>query len=364
MSLNVADFGQKLPAIKGVQGSFTCFTATIEVRNLLKLISFDYEKESPEDRAQRIANPTRVNKVANYILEHPNSHVFNACTLMLRGNHTFKKLEKPTDGKPEFGILEISPEATVYPVDGQHRLKGYIRALADIEKKDKAEKAQFKPILEDCVSVCIWEETNIERSQQIFHDINYNVAKPCSSLALYYDKGKEETELTRQVMNRVEFLKRYTDVERTSISGKSKYLFTFNALHDALNKWMFLRSTLKFETKCDIAVQFFETLIEEMPLWSEAKGDNVYVTSSIRQGNIAFQAITLCALGGIGFQVLRNRRNAIPNQQWRNKLLKLDLGGTDWTLQNPDWEGMILFGGRIRKNATTIQALTLYLMNG
>ena len=64
------------------------------------------------------------------------------------------------------------------------------------------------------ISVVFFEDKGLERSQQIFTDLNKHAVKTSNSIAELYDSRDDLAVITREVISKVPFINTYTDKEK------------------------------------------------------------------------------------------------------------------------------------------------------
>ena len=332
-------------AVRGIQAGCEYYTLMMPVRMLYKsFLETDLEMPA-EMRAQRLPNARRVKQITQYILENLQSYVFSSLTASvcfpeLNDGDGFKFA---CAGNSDAGILNIPMSAQFLLNDGQHRLAAL-----------KAAWKECPDLGDDTISVVVFHDRGLQRQQQIFHDLN-QAAKPNKSIGLAYDHRSEAGELVRQLRQVVPVFERFTDLEKTSVSGKSGKLFTLNGLHNAVS---IMRKGLG-ELFCtpELLQQYWEAVTYAIPDWQAVQSHQL-TANEVRRESISGHAITLEALAYLGIELLQDNPERLV---WQVRLDQLNLDQVDWRKANPDWEGLFIFGGTIRKNKTTTQALGRYL---
>ena len=172
----------RFPAVKGIQARKEYYIAMIPLKTLSELFSENEDKVLPEQRAQRKLNETRIPMISRYILDNRDSYVFSALAASIDGRHTFK----PNAANGNTGTLEISKKARFLINDGQHRKA----AILDAINEDPSLK-------EETISIVFFADQGLQRSQQIFTDLNKNAVKTSNSISELYDSRDEMAVLTR-----------------------------------------------------------------------------------------------------------------------------------------------------------------------
>lgn len=332
------------PAIRGIQAGREYYTTMIPLRLLSKLFVFEDEEMPAQMRAQRVLNLRRAKAITNYVLDSKR-YVLNALTVTVDVPHeeTNDFCFKPFADAFDIGYLQVPMSARFLLADGQHRAEGLKQALAE------------NPDLKDeTISVVLFWHTSLEAAQQMFHDLNNYTAKPSKSINLLYDHRTDTASITREVLKTVPVFRQYTDTERTSLTKNSTKLFTLNGLAEA-NQVLLQNIEQPQKEQTELAITFWQAVTEQIPDWTailEKRRD----PGEVRQELLSGHAITLVALGYLGQYLLRTQP-----QSWQAQLEKLDLSSVDWSKTNPEWNGRIIFGGRIHKNKATAVAMAQYL---
>ena len=213
------DYVYRFPVVRGIQAGSEYYIAMVPLKMLSKLFSTDEEEYiPPEYRAQRRLNESRIPVISKYILDNRENYVFSALAASIDGEFVFKN-NKTND---DTGILEVSMDAHFLINDGQHRKSAIMAAL----KEDKS-------LENETISIVFYADNGLERSQQIFTDLNKNAVKTSNSISELYDSRDEIAVITRNVIWNNEFLNTYTDKEKDILGKYSSSLFTLNTFYTA-----------------------------------------------------------------------------------------------------------------------------------
>lgn len=306
------EFSYSFPAVKGAQAGKSYYIAMIPLKLLSRLFVDDEEYVPPEYRAQRRLNLSRIPVIKDYILENRNSYVFSALAASIDGEYQFISGNETSD----LGILEISMDAHLMIVDGQHRKTSIIQAITeDITLNNET------------IPIVLYEDRGLERSQQMFTDLNKHAVKTSNSISELYDSRDDLAVLTRKVVVAVPFLNEYTDKEKDNLGKYSSNLFTLNVFYKA-NKRIFHGST---DRKSDepFLLNYWKSVADNIVPWKELQERKIN-KSELRENYIITQAVSIQALGRIGAHLYSDKKN-VPI-----KLLKR-LREIDWTRTNPQW---------------------------
>src|SRR5580692_9997918 len=194
------------PVIKGVQAGREYFVAMWKLRTLKQISIFDEQELPAELRAQRTLNKARVPEIADYILDNPKDYVFSAITASIDSEVEFESLSGKTN-EHGLGTLKVPMDAKFIINDGQHRRAAILSALDD------------KPELgSETIAVVFFLDIGLERSQQMFADLNRYAIRPSRSLGLLYDHRNEKANLARLVVMKSDIFKDIVDMERSSLA--------------------------------------------------------------------------------------------------------------------------------------------------
>ena len=213
-------FEYVFPAIRGVQAGREYYVTMCPLRLIQRLFVFDEEELTPEMRAQRTLNKSRVPEMARYILDNPDSYVFSALTASVDAEVEFEPFE--TDGGPgeRVGTLTIPMAAKFVINDGQHRRAAIQQALVD------------NPELGDeSIAIVMFLDVGLDRCQQMFADLNQYAIRPNKTIGILYDVRSPLAQLSRFMVEDVLIFKTLTDMERSSISNRSLKLFTLSSIY-------------------------------------------------------------------------------------------------------------------------------------
>lgn len=326
------------PAVRGVQAQRDYYISMVPLEVMARIFQFADEELPPEVRAQRVLSKTRIPEIRDYILDNPDSYVFSALTVSVDGEMSFQ----PTSVEnPQVGTISISMTSRFLINDGQHR-----RAAI-------AEAIRVNPLLKsEHISVVFYRDEGLQRSQQMFSDLNRYAIKPTRSINILFNSREEASIIAKKVIDRVVVFKGLIEKENTSISHRSKALFTLSAICTATNE-LLANSKLSLEEKVDLAVRYWSAVALHIPEWNEVKSGTMK-SSDVRKDYICSLSITLVALGHAGNALI----TAHPDD-WSAYLDALD--AIDWKKTNPIWENLVFLNGKVAANRSTQRAMSSYM---
>ena len=328
------------PAVKGIQAKREYYTSMVPLEVIPKIFQFVDEELPPEIRAQRILNRARIPDIRDYILDNPNSYVFSSMTVSVDGGMEFVPL---SEDEPLLGHITISMSAKFLINDGQHRQA----AIAEAIKKNPELKNEH-------ISVVFYRDEGLARSQQMFSDLNRYAIRPTKSINILFNSREESSIIAKRVIDTVDVFRDMTEKEHTSVSNRSKALFTLSAIcsgTEALLKDL----DLGLEEKSNLAIHFWEQVSLYIPLWRAVKSGQAK-SSDVRKNTICTLSITLNAIGAGGNQIIQR----YPDE-WENYLSHL--AHVDWNKTNPVWENLVFVHGKVATNRTSQRAMATYIEN-
>lgn len=324
------------PAVQGTQAGRHFFIAMCPLRIIPRLFVFDEQEVPPELRAQRTLNRARVPEIAQYLVANPTSYVMSALTVSV--NCQVKFTPMGTNSQASLGFMQIPMDAQILINDGQHR-----RAAIEEAIKDSPELGQ------ENVPVLFFIDEGLDRSQQMFADLNKYAVRPSYSLSTLYDHRDPGSDLARYLAGNCQAFKGLVEMEKSTISNRSTKLFTLSGIKHASRALLKknLRESVSDEEKM-LAKEYWDAVAENIADWSRAKLKQVS-TAELRQDYVHAHGVVLHALGIAGASLLHQ----YP-RNWRTQLRALRK--TDWSRTNTaDWEGRALLHGRVSKASTNVQ---------
>jgi DNA sulfur modification protein DndB len=226
--------------------------------------------------------------------------------------------------------------------DGQHRRAAIEEAL------------KIRPELgNETISVVLFIDAGLKRSQQMFSDLNKHAVRPTRSLGILYDNRDPLSQLSLKLVSKVPVFNDFTDLEKTTISNRSTDMFTLSSIYLATQELLGKKQKLKKISKDEeaFAIEYWTEMSKVIPEWQLLIERNIN-SSDLRRDYIHAHGITLHALGIAGSALLKQYPNT-----WKKHLAKLE--GIDWSRSNTGlWEGRAMIGGRINKTQMNLMLTT------
>ena len=323
-------------AIRGVQAEREYFVVICPLKIIPKLFIFNDHEIPANLRAQRTLRESRIPDIKNYILNNPKEYIFSSLAASVDG--VMKFVPTPhlgPDGK--LGRLYINMDAKLLINDGQHRRKAIEEALK--ERPDLGHES---------ISVVFFEDTGLKRSQQMFADLNKNSQKPPKSLNILYDHRDIFSQFIVKMANEMDVFKDRVELEKTTLSNRSKKFFTLNGLSDATKK-LLGKTVIKRITKeqSTLIQEFWTELAKNIPEW-QLLMQKESSPANIRQDFVHANTNCLNAFGVVGRVLIE-----LYPDTWKKKMRLLR--NIDWSRENLQWEGRLLQGGRMMRTVFGIE---------
>lgn len=329
----------ELPAVKGIQAGKPYYSVMCPLDIVTKLFSYNDSSLPPNMRAQRVLNKQRIPEMKEYILSNQDSYVFSALTASVDGD-----LEFIANKNSSSGYLKIAMDSRIIINDGQHRRAAIESALQECPE-----------LRHEDISIVIYYDLGLKRSQQMFSDLNRYALRPTMSLNILYDNRDAFSVLVKECISEIPIFCGSVENEKSTISNRSKALFTLSGIFHASRDLIRGVSFSDEETRKTI-ISFWDAVSHNMPPWNSVKAKTIS-PDQFRRDYICAHAITLKALGGLGNALI----NEITTQdEWKDKLSFLQ--EINWNKDSKELQGLVILNGRISCSRNNQKAFTEYLI--
>lgn len=242
----------QFPAVRGKQAGKEYYICMVPLGLLSKIFSTDNNDVAPEHRAQRKLNELRVPEIRDYILDNRESYVFSALAASVDGKMNFA----PSSPQANTGLLEIDMDALFLINDGQHRKAAIEAAMLEDES-----------LKDETISVVMFKDQGLQSSQQMFTDLNKHAVTTSKSLNTLYESKDRVAIITKNVVNSIEFLRKYTDKEKDNLSKFSSNIFTLNTFYTAHKR--VVKIIGDDENSEQLIHAFWSNVVDNMREWNE-----------------------------------------------------------------------------------------------
>lgn len=334
------DFEYVFPAIRGVQACREYYVSQCPLRLIPRLFQFDDADLPAEVRAQRVLNRARLPEIANYMVTNRDSYVFSALTASIDADVRFEPLPGEGDGG-RVGLLKIPMAARFVVNDGQHR-----RAAIELALEED-------PSLGDeTIAVVFFLDLGLERSQQMFADLNRYAIRPSVSIGVLYDHRDPMAAVARAVVGSSALLADVVELEKSTLAPRSRKLFTLSAIYTATRALLAGVPDDALIGRVDTASEFWDGIAEGFPEWHMVRTRRL-TAGEVRTDFIHSHGTVLHALGRVGSAVL----DSSDSPTWKD--VGVRLGELDWHKSNRDlWEGRAMTAGRVSKSGNNVTLTT------
>lgn len=323
------NFMYSFPAVKGRQANKEYYIAMVPLKYLARILPEPTEYVAPEYRAQRRLNESRIPEIRDYIINNRDTYIFSSLTASIDGNFEFD--EKKSDA----GILRISMEAKILINDGQHRRAAIAQALMEDES-----------LGDETISVVFFEDRGLEKSQQMFTDLNMNAQKSSNSINTCYEMRNPLAVLTKNVVANNYFLNKYTDLEKDNLGKNSAKLFTLYTIYRVNKKIIKDESSVSEKDKRFIT-EFWNLIVENISEWKEMD-EKQLSKRELREDYVITLGVTLLSFSRIGIWFYEHQN--VSMKKYMSKLKTVD-----WTRSNKNWFKRILReNGKVVNNENAV----------
>lgn len=330
-------FSYQFSALRGCQAGRDFYAAMVPLALVPKIFIFDYDELKPELRAQRKLNRARVPEIARYVLDHPGEYVFSALTASIDGNVAFVPVTDGTAAQ-NVGVLTVAMSARFIINDGQHRRAAIEQVLR--------EQPDFGS---ETICVVLFKDAGLERSQQMFADLNKHAVRPTRSIGVLYDHRDPLSKLARQLAREVAVFRDLTEMDKATISNRSIKLFTLSSIYFATRQLLEKQARASVAaSEARLAARFWTEVGKNMSDWQLAAQRKIS-SAELRRDYIHAHGVALQAIAIAGCALMKQFPDA-----WAPKLKGLQ--EIDWSRNNRRlWEGRAMIGGRVSKATNNVE---------
>jgi DNA sulfur modification protein DndB len=305
------------------------------LRLIPRILLFNEEDLVPEMRTQRVLNKGRIPEIARYILDNRGTYTFSALTASIDGEVRFVPYGDVGEAH-KLGSLHVPMDARFVINDGQHR-----RAAIETAIRENPELA------DESIAIVFFLDIGLGRCQQMFADLNRHAIRPSTSLGVLYDHRDDEAKIVRDTLLKIPLFRDLTELERSTLSARSRKLFTLSALYSATRALLLRMEDRSLDKRAALAAAFWEETAKQFPEWEQVWQQKVSA-AEIRRDMLHPHGVVLQALGRAGNALLHDQPG-----DWRRTLPLL--GGLDWSRASvKTWEGRALMGGRVSKSTMNV----------
>jgi DNA sulfur modification protein DndB len=269
-------------------------------------------------------------------VENKQDYTFSAITASVDGNVAFLPAGDDVETSFRIGTLTVPMEARFIINDGQHRRAAIEQAL------------QLAPELGDeTIAVVFFVDRGLHRCQQMFADLNRHAVKPSASLGILYDHRNAAAKVAKHLSLTSPVFKNLVETERSTLSARSRRLFTLSALHYATLDLLPEAILEDFPQASQRSQEFWEAVCDQIPEWTYVR-ESKMTAGEVRKDFIHCHAIVLQALGRAGKFLYEQHPKEVKKRLQRLRKI-------DWSRSNAQvWEGRAMIGGSMSKSGLNV----------
>lgn len=290
----MTNFGVRVPAIRGRQGSRTFYVLNLPnefLRNIFKDVQPAVEK------SQRPLDHKHSDDIKHYILNNRKEYLVGALTYAMDKDGEFIPMSGQGSEPFSLGVLVIPLGAQFSSLDGQHRREALVNLAADDLE-----------IREETTAVLIYVESDLGKKRQMFSDMNSTPRKVSKSLNVAFDNRDPFARSAKIIITKHPLLVGRVEEMAPRVRPDSEYFFSLASVQDTLKK-LFVGSAGRLKdlhrytdaVVVQRGIDFFDILKSARPEYSEAMKD-VAKLLEFRKQTILFSSTTLRALAGATFK--------------------------------------------------------------
>jgi len=332
----------QFPAVRGIQAGREYYVVMCPLKLVSRLFVFDDEEVPADMRAQRVLNKARIPDITRYLVTNQEDYVLSSITACIDGEAEFQPIA-PKGVQRNLGLLHIDMQSRIIVNDGQHRRAAITEAIK-----------QCPRLSDESISVVLFMDAGLKRSQQWFADLNKHAIRPSRSIGILYDGREPMSLLCHDLIRDVPiFAEGLTELEKTSISNRSKKLFTLSAIHQATSEFLKKSKNDAITVEdAQLATAYWTYLGNSISEWNSVLRHEMK-TSELRDDYVHAHGVVLQALGIVGQMVTQH------SDQWEADLRGIDQ--IDWLRSNSMWHGSAIVQGKMSKSSKSVTMTTVII---
>ena len=334
-----AELTYTFPAVKGIQARREYYIAQVPFKYLVRFFKFADETLSADERAQRKVNQKHAKDIADYVTMNRDDYVLPSITASVNSAMMFESAS--VNGLADrLGILHIPLDATILVNDGQHRLS----SATDFMKVDPS-------LGDETISVVFYYDEGLQRSQQMFADLNANLSKPSSAINMLYDLRNPFNAFVVDALASFTKLNELVDKEQTTIGAKSTKVWSLVHWKKFCQKLLGLNdkgfAALEPEQVAEATHKVTTTisgLLDHLPTWGQVANGDI-TPEDLRKEHVSGYAVYLesvaVALAGVDTEDLTAAIEQIAT--------------LDASKDADHWQGRCVAAGRMDKSVDAVR---------
>lgn len=356
-------------AARGEMGGTDFYVTTMKLGELARNVGYT-ERDlgagaptPPDLLRQRKLNLARVRQeMKPYLTENPD-HFFSAILVeVVRPGESMHEITfVPHPDNPDIGTVRFDGTEQLQALDGQHRLRAIQLALEEQPQLTK-----------ESIAVVFVSHRGVERSQQLFSDLNRYAKTPSKTINILFEHREFEANVAKVwAAHCVAFRDGRTNMETNSLVAKSRHVITLSVLYECVKDLLGKDYAKKIWGDRPQLQQDADRVGRELASWyDDLIVPNLPELTEVIAGRLKPVELRARYLysHSIGWRAIARtiRRAREQRRNWKDATEK-GLQKVDWRLANPEWEGSAMVAGTVanrRQNidrAATMLALRMGL---
>lgn len=351
----------KFPAMRGKMGQKEYFVAMIKIKQVPNLFNtyLDRKLKQAEEKleldlsneAQRRLNMKRIPMISEYIQKsfqqsnNKYTYVFNSITVNCETPLIFKPHTKGFD----IGELLVKDLEQFTVADGQHRLMGIKNAFNSMSGKQK------ELFGNESIAVVFFDvrdsktgKPDIKRKHQIFTDLNIHAKQVSGSLPWAMGSGPIE-QITKNLIESLSEFQGLVEMEKTSPSKGSKYLFSAKSIGDSTKLLLGPITDENFKRKEKEAFEFWKKLYIALEVWQDVNKGTID-SAEVKEKYVCTHAIVIRSIA-----LILHKVNGTGDKRQIDKVFK-NIKNYNWKKTNARLRGKIFGEGKAVMNSLPAQS--------
>jgi DGQHR domain-containing protein len=209
----------------------------------------DIDRLTVNSEVQRPESKKRIPEIADYV--DKGDGYFGAIIVTAKGGATGAVTFDAAGDDEPFGTLTIEENAVLEVNDGQHRVAGIKRAIAEGLDEER---------LDDDLAMLVYVDLTTSEERQLFTDVNENAKKPPKAITNAFDERNLARRFAHALVESTVVFKGRTSFVKTKIGAKDDERFTFSTLVNAVGEMFDDLDEANFDARLNEATDFWRNV--------------------------------------------------------------------------------------------------------
>lgn len=287
------------------------------------------------DADQSSINGDKLRRVRRELLEDADSFMVFGITLVIDKRLPFTTAAEVNDSETTAGEVKIPKLARFLILGGGQ----YCRAISDV----LAEAKDFDQL---SIPFLLISDPGFRSADSLIAQYLEHEPSSSASSRIFHNKKDKIAALTRDCVERVPAFESTTELSKSTISNRSRKLFTLSAIYYANRILICGNDKDDYEATLKRVCWFWEDVASEFDDWGKVKAEKVH-PAELRKTKVHCHALALSALA-------RALKSLFDQPRTKRKAALKKLSTIDWNRSNDRlWEGRAMLGGRLSKSKSS-----------